>query len=325
MKKMIYFAAIILSFVFTACNEYTITTKINSDGSCERIIRVDSYNGDGKPESLPFYIDGTWKRRVDKSAKDTTQKTLNYSKSFGSVDELNKDLAKGSKIKSEISFDKKFRWFYTYYNYTETVKRNNPFKQLPLKDFLSEREIDSLKHGLIDKALSQKIDDVLVKCIFEELIDSITVAAKKHSLYDEKQMSLLRQKVNAAKPENIEQIKNEILEIYSGKTTRKFTAEIDRILLTINKKMEDYLSPSSSLSFTANVVMPGLILSTTAKNADGNKLTWKISPENYVLTDYKMTSESRVANMWAIVVTGIVVIILIVSLIIPMFRKRQYV
>jgi hypothetical protein len=307
----------------SACNDYTITTKINADGTCERIIRIDSYSGNSNPETLPFYVDKTWNSRIEKQGKDTTQKTIIYSKTFASVDQLDKELVKASKIKSSATLEKKFRWFYTYFYYTEIYKKTNPFKQLPLDKFFSAGEIDSLNTGLLSKGLSKKVDDVFGKCILEEFTDSVSSAAKKYSIYDENKIRLLREAIQSDEPYNSDMLLNDLEKIYGSKSVRVMKPDIDRIFKNIETKIENYINPSTDISFTANIIMPGLILNTNAGSVEGNKLTWKPGSENYIFTDYKLTAESRVVNTWAVLITGLLVVLLILVLLIPIFRKRR--
>ena len=309
----------------SACNDYTISTKVNEDGSIERIIRIDSYSGSGKPESLPFYIDSTWKSRIEKLTKDTTQKTLFYSKTFSSVDELNKELKKGSKIKSVAKFEKKFRWFYTYFYYTETYKKTNPFKTIPLETSFSVNEIDSLNNGLMSKGLSKKVDDVLGKCIVEEFIDSIAAVTKANSIYNVDKLNLLKEQLLTKELDTTDKLIKNMENIYGTKSVNLLKPEFERIFKNMENKIEEYVSPSNSVSFTANVIMPGLIINTNAPTVEGNKLTWKPEGESYVFTDYKVSAESRVANTWITLATGVVVVILILILLVPIFRKKRFV
>ncbi len=325
MKIRIYVVGMILLILTSACNDYTISTKINEDGSIERIIRIDSYSGSGRPESLPFYVDNTWKSRIEKSANDTTKETMFYSKTFPNAEELNKELAKGSKTKSVAKLEKKFRWFYTYFYYTETYKKTNPFKTIPLDNFFSAKEIDSLNTGLMSRGLSKKVDDVLSKCIVEELMDSISAVAQRNSLYDSNKLNLLKEKIYAKELDTADKLIKEMEIIYGNKSVLVLKPDLERIFKGIENKMEYYMNPSNSVSFTANVVMPGLILNTNASTVEGNKLTWKPESENYVFTDYKITAESRVANTWATLATGITVFVLILILLVPVLRRKRYI
>jgi hypothetical protein len=324
MNSKIFFLVLSILFVTSACNEYQISTKINADGTCERIIRVDSQSSSDKLDFLPAYVDSTWLSRTEKSKNDSLHVIRIFSKKFAGVDDLNKEISKGTRLNSEVKLEKKFRWFFTYFYYTETYRKSNPFKQLPLEGSFSKKEIDSLYNGTIGAGLSKKVEDHFEKCIKEEIVDSISTAMEKHSLYDGNIIQQLKGKLYSKKIEDTDDLTLEIENLFGLNTYRPMKNDIERLLKNIEKKVEDYLSLSTSTSFSTNVIMPGLILNTNAKSVEGNVLNWKPESENYLLCDYKMIAESRVANVWAIVVTTIIALILLAALLIPtLLRKRK--
>ena len=77
-----FFSIILLLLLSSACRDYHITTKINTDGTCERIIRIDSDTHENILKELPFFIDSTWEKKLEKSPKDTTHQVIIFSKIF---------------------------------------------------------------------------------------------------------------------------------------------------------------------------------------------------------------------------------------------------
>jgi len=41
----------------------------------------------------------------------------------------------------QVKLDKRFRWFHTLFTYRETYKDHNPFKRVPISDYLSEEDL----------------------------------------------------------------------------------------------------------------------------------------------------------------------------------------
>ena len=326
-KNIMFF--VMLLFFSTACNEYHISTKINDDGTCERIIRIETDSPNQNFEDIPFYIDDTWESRVEKSKKDSSHVVKTFRKKFSSVEDLNMEIAKGSGLKSKIGVEKKFRWFYTYYSYTETYKKRNPFKQIDISKDLSKADLDSLQNGRGGSELTQKVDNLLGRSITEELIDSIAAVFKKHSLYDKSKMDFLRKRIFTQKEENksvLDNPDNLIKELESDfeiKASPSLKTDIEKIYKGLEKKFEEYANPSVS-EFTSDVILPGLIVKSNASSIEGNDLTWKASSKYFTFTDFVMCAESRVANTWAIIVTGIIALVLLIVIIIPIFRKRNY-
>ena len=66
--------------------------------------------------------------------------------------------------------------------------------------------------------------------------------------------------------------------------------------------------------------MPGLITETNSYQLVGNQVKWRIKDHTIFFEDYEMYVESRVVNYWAFVVSGIVVLLLLISLIIKLFK-----
>jgi len=77
-------------------------------------------------------------------------------------------------------------------------------------------------------------------------------------------------------------------------------------------------------TFTNTVVMPGIVLETGAPEVKGSTVSWKFERNRLSLHDYEMRVESRTVNVWAIVVTGILVLgLLAVVFAVPMFSMRR--
>ena len=53
--------------------------------------------------------------------------------------------------------------------------------------------------------------------------------------------------------------------------------------------------------------MPGKILKTNSKHVDNNQLNWRINAYRFALTDYEIYAQSRKANIWAFLLSGIIV------------------
>jgi hypothetical protein len=67
--------------------------------------------------------------------------------------------------------------------------------------------------------------------------------------------------------------------------------------------------------------MPGLITGTNSSVLSGNRVSWDVFPMAFLLEDYTMVAESRVINVWAFIVSGMVLLGLI-SLLVVKSRKR---
>jgi hypothetical protein len=66
--------------------------------------------------------------------------------------------------------------------------------------------------------------------------------------------------------------------------------------------------------------MPGVIIATNASEVRGTTVVWRFTHEHLALMDYPMHVESRVINLWAIIVTALVVLC---ALAVPAFLRRR--
>ena len=67
--------------------------------------------------------------------------------------------------------------------------------------------------------------------------------------------------------------------------------------------------------------MPGLITGTNSPALNGNRVTWDLFPMAFLLEDYTLEAESRVINVWAFVLSGMILLAL-VSLVVVKSLKR---
>jgi len=67
--------------------------------------------------------------------------------------------------------------------------------------------------------------------------------------------------------------------------------------------------------------MPGLITGTNSAMLAGNQVAWDLFPMAFLLEDYTMEVESRVLNVWAFVLSGLVILALVSLLIFKSVKK----
>ena len=61
-------------------------------------------------------------------------------------------------------------------------------------------------------------------------------------------------------------------------------------------------------SFRMETSMPGLITGTNSTTLTGSQVSWDVFPMAFLLENYAMTVESRVVNIWAFVLSGLVLL-----------------
>lgn len=325
-SKMIFKLCVVLISIlagFSGCKEeYKSTTKINSDGSCERIITIkaDSFYIYNNPFPIP--VDKSWDPQFKRIEKDT-QKVFVVHKQFDDVNKINGELNKKDKIGVEIKFEKKFRWFYSYLVYKETYKAYSPFRKIPLAEFLTKNEFQKYANGDTTKAMKERIDKYFMENIFEYFYENLISAVSKLNdsalptslIASNKQ--ILRDTLMAGKGET-KSIMNQLSKILKSKLVWKLESDVTRIMNEINTKMSE---ADVKFDYTNEIIMPGLILSTNSTEVEGSRASWKFGADRFQFIDYVMVVESRVANVWAIIVTAILTVGIILLLLLPRFRK----
>jgi len=67
--------------------------------------------------------------------------------------------------------------------------------------------------------------------------------------------------------------------------------------------------------------MPGLITVTNSSALSGNRVAWDLFPMAFLLEDYSMVVESRVINVWAFVLSGLILLGLISLLAVKSLKR----
>jgi hypothetical protein len=333
MKNNIVFKISMLIYIvilnFYGCNEgYKSTTKINSDGSCERTIIVKADSSYIRNGYFPVPIDKSWDPKWERVEKDS-QKAFIIHKKFTDVNDINNEFKNKDKVPANIRFEKKFRWFFTYYDYTEIYKEYNLFNKKPLSAFLTGDEYKKYLEGDTTKILNDRIERYLTENIFNYFLDEMITAVEKlkdpalqSKLLEENRETLINlgfsdKYKDLDDAENILALINEVLK---SKNIYKLKDDVKRISDDILQKIT---TSEIRYKFTNEVIMPGIILNTNAVILEGNKVAWNFSSERFHYADFIMTVESRTTNVWTIILSAILSIAIVVLLVLPKFKKTS--
>jgi len=340
-KISLILAALIL--FMPGCLDIRITTLIRPNGSIEQTIQ---FQGEDSTEianaNFALLKEEGWKKEWTKPEKDKFKLTV--SKEFKSVKELNASMNPADTnqlvIRVHASLDRKFRWFFTRYVYTETVLRASPYRSLDYHAYLTDEDVrlismneedrkadpgfDSVKY----KSAEKQFDEFLYRSMCEDFYDQLLSV-----LADDKSLTLSKKDLGSKK----EILFRFLIDSLNTDTT-------DSILLAANKiinhpdielirakylsrfdgfqaRMKFYGSTSDD-SYKFAIRMPGLLLQTNSPKIEGSETGWDLSYYDFFFKDYTMTAESRKVNTWAFIVAGLVLLVALVSLITLLLRKR---
>ena len=73
------------------------------------------------------------------------------------------------------------------------------------------------------------------------------------------------------------------------------------------------------VSYKNEVSMPGILLTSNSKKIEGNQVFWEGRSNRYF--DVVMSAESRMVNLWTMIVTSIVCLGLIIGLLLPLIHR----
>ncbi len=341
MKKMFGISFIFLSVIifFTGCDEVETTTKVHKDGSCTRSVVLDSSDVEKSPYPLP--VSAGWDIQYTKSENNHVM--YNASRHFKSIEALAHDLEKsagnGSKISIMPKLEKRFRWFYTYYRYSEDYNNISSRFLITKEEYFTPEEIKLLSNSSdstkTDKKLDDKFDEWITSNFFESFYRQLRqvvedlgdpdfspglLESKKEALYQvfykDELISLDDEQTTLTDKDMV--ILSETL---GTRVVYQIRNELDHIIAGLMRELE-WLAAVQLTDFNQIVVMPGLIIDTNAKTIEGSKLTWDVDNSVLFFSDYQMWVESRVVNRGVIVGTLLFVLLLGTMLIISVKRQR---
>ncbi|GHN00895.1 hypothetical protein WSM22_23840 [Cytophagales bacterium WSM2-2] len=303
-------------------------TKVNEDGSLDKSISFEKAAEDraitnvfGISEKTGWSVnkDSIPHEKKDKEKEKKFHITL-Y-KHFVSDAEMNKELDTRTDTLFQVtsSFQKKYRWFYTYITYSETIHPINRFKLVSPADYFNQEDSSYLKRlpgegKSISKAdsvyldmFSQKTDRFANMGIFREYYQALEEIIRRNGL-DKKWLDTLRKSRNdiykeiESKPD----LDNAFDKLKLPLSKEKIEAEM-AIVGKDSKSRLDFMKYVHDGKYTNEFEMPWTVISSNADSVAGNKLYWRPTVHKFIFMDYKMAAESRKINLLELIVSAIVV------------------
>ncbi len=351
-------AVAIAALLLTACNpvKMKMHTTIYADGSCIRDVSYsnvmpkamrDSVWPDGKtgwsqpmPECLN--IDAFCKSHTDIGKGDTV--TTTFSCPFSNVEEMCGQTPlqlNGTRLKSKAKLDKRFRWFYTDYTFTETFLCVGDTFKLDAKTYANKDIVSywftgepnlvqglsgaeaSLKLNEIEPFVSRWLNDNLFKVVFDYVVsryDSIPSPPVSRERFCELHDSLFNHLVQDRD--------DLLLYAHAGDAFRDFFHSDAYGMFfddetPLGKELNTELCNRLNI-FWFNVpytlTMPGTVIDTGRGTQYGDIIFYPFTGERLIPGDYTVTATSRVTNYWAYVVTLLVMAIAVTGI---FYRRKK--
>ena len=330
MKNLnILLAASAISLI--ACDHpMSFHTKVNEDGSLDKTIIMDKAEKEKTGVNI-FEISekNSWKvTRIEtldsttKSDKDNKYR-FEFKRHFDSADKMNEVLDRNVDTLFQVhsKFEKKFRWFYTYIHYSETIRPINRFKKISPKDYFTIEDSLFIKRlpaegKPISKAdsvalilLNQKIADHFTNmAIFNEVFPLLEHVVRKYNP-DKKWIDTLYKK-----REHIYEIINKDKDDFSNIAKELHIPLVNEsekyFEIILKKELQPrlgFMSFARDGKYSISFDMPWAITNTNADSVAANYALWKPVMHKFAFSNYEMYAESRRLNLWAVMVSVMVI------------------
>lgn len=335
----IIFLFLIGLLIISGCREITVTTRVNKDGSFTRFIKITGDSADVFRTDLPYPIDETWSRNSVKDSSEKGDYIMVYTKSFKTSDQLNIEIKQDTgwmkDLKRNVSINKRFGFFYSYITFSETYQAINPFVELNYPNSLTDEEKLFLTGNKIpltsddstrQKQVADKFEELLIKALANEIIITMEegIVQLNDPLFNTDQLENYRDSIEHKLEEyhvNMYVYIDFYKEWTGNESFDKLKTLKPPLFDTLDNKVSFLLNAIFMDSYSQTVEVPGLITETNAKSVTGNKVSWNINSDQFFFDDYEMKVESRVVNIWAFLISGILVFAAIILLFIKINRR----
>lgn len=340
MKNIFFIIFPCIALLLCSCEDRMILhTVIEPDGSCTRALtyKVDPCVSDLHDDSTRVHIDyavandGTWIRTEEASQTDSFASYITLTRSFDSVEEMSGQCPlqiNGQSIAPECRFDKRFRWFYTEYTFTETYPCLSNYFTVPFDGFLDEEEARFWLTGEPDlfagysgyamKEIMDNLENEFYAWVGANMLSDAIAMVANHPVLCES-LDITPERLTADRDtlivfchqhgltaNNFERV-DSLLNMFYG--TERFTS--------LSKKEEfasfnvDIYAEISTLSIDYQLDMPGQKIIHAGMGVHKDRsvslghigLNYQLRAVSLLVPDYAITATTRSVNVWAFVVT----------------------
>jgi hypothetical protein len=325
--KTIIATVLLCSMVSCISTRYAVTTKINRDGSCLREIyaKGDSefLSGDLSHNPYMFRLDSGWRIIPLDIAGKQKKYNVKTGKTAGAVEEYSAALQFDENMKPLAApvetFQKRFRWFYTYCSFKAVYPCISKKIPVTIDNYMNREEQKlwfrgdfSAYPGMTGLELKNEMDrmedqfmawyerniyEVYFNVVydFERQTENGGYALLLHAARDTVFQTVKSE--NAPEVSNIVDL-NSALDKYF-KTTH-FSDSYKENKQQIDRMCEEYLPENLfSTEIEYRLTVPGKLVNTNAATVNQDTLTWKITALHLIPGDYELSATSHTVNIWA--------------------------
>ena len=367
-------ATMMLVLIMASCKnkDDRMLTVINEDGTCSReytFHTTQQWLSASPDEDYDSIVNKTWERSwsvlgVDSvrypvpltEAQLDSMQELDLSKPLGnllmvhakkeyqSVEEMSANLyrpeqhhlVKAEGIKATSKLEKRFKWFYTDYTFTETFTcEDSTLFPIPLSRFLSADTVSYWFTGQPD--LAQGLSGAEAKELLDGIEKKVNQWTNANWFYEICNMIIANYDQIQNPPvskERFSSVRDSLVMqpcVLNAEATEgagdHITDLIDKTFQSDAYKQflqtyEGVFGAYGILSFGTNydLQMPGTVIDAGMGQYDGDVIHYRLGGERMIPGSYTITASSRVTNVWAFIATGLIVLFAIGTF---FFRKKR--
>lgn len=265
---------------------------------------------------------------------------MHFKRNYQNVSEMSDSLTQAVRhlFKATASLDKHFKWFYTDYTYKETLASTdlNQIFPVPLDRFVSADSASywftgepNLAAGLTGAEQKEMLDEIETRisqwfcaCTMSNIYAHVwkNYDEVKNPPVSEEQFWALKDSVimspavrNLNLFGNINQVSNILKDFYQSDAYTPLFSDSTRWERLLEIKYKDY-ERLVTMKPMLEYVMPGKVIDAGNGVVEGNVVRYRFSGERLIPHPFEVTITSRVTNVWAFVVTALIILLAICCL-----------
>ncbi|MBL7852416.1 MAG: hypothetical protein JNN04_16040 [Cyclobacteriaceae bacterium] len=305
-------------------------TRVHEDGSLDKSIIFEKTDSSVLERNI-FHVgpENGWKVSVSPviDGKNNDKLRVQFDKSFPSAEAMNAELDAPSdtlfRVKS--SFEKKFRWFYTYIRYSETYRPLNRFMMLPYDDFFNAEDMQFIRRLPAEGARISKADSVSLQMLNVKVDDYYARAAIANEQVDILRQLLVLTNTRTSLLDSLESVREVFFEqLENDKGDENFVMRMtdslkikfadraraatvaDSLSESLNARLQ-FMSYVRDGRYQAMIEIPWTVVETNADSVVGNRLYWRPLQHKFLFTDYELYAESRQLNVLTATLSAVLI------------------
>jgi hypothetical protein len=324
--KKINLAIISLAILIMSCeNPIRMETKVHEDGSLDKTIVLEKTDS-SRSEANMFGISEKKGWVVASKyipSKDAERKfNVTFTKSFSSVEAANKelDIPIDTLFQNHASFEKKFRWFYTYIRYSETLRPIDRLKKINSKDYFNLEDSLFISRLPGEGTPISKADSLFLQQLNDKIFDRYAQDALFAEYYAILQEVVKRNTSEKKWLDTLARKKDVILkkldDLDGDPAFASKLAESLGIPLPKEQSSKDFVELSKDINsriafmsfardgkYTQVIEMPWEVVESNADSVAGNQLYYRPLVTKFSIQEYEMYAVARKLNLWTVIIS----------------------